>query len=216
MANNSRILGSTSSTTDPADTSAARLRPAPPSPCSAKSPTPARSPKSATAPTGAPARSLPSPPRSTLAFSLAHSQGSPGSWSTFSCRAVISIQLPSTARALTRQLSWQPCLNAHREAPSKPPWQRRYPSVCGSPSRFTSLPTCLHGRYDETPEAVHATGNPGLPAIRTRGQGKSPWHILAQQGFEVPRQSPLTRSSDGGRGRYRTADRWCVKPELYH
>jgi hypothetical protein len=20
----------------------------------------------------------------------------------------------------------------------------------------------------------------------------------------------------GGRGRYRTADRWCVKPELYH
>jgi hypothetical protein len=37
-----------------------------------------------------------SPPRSTLASSLAHSQGSPGSWSIFSCRAVVSIQLPST------------------------------------------------------------------------------------------------------------------------
>jgi hypothetical protein len=27
---------------------------------------------------------------------LAHSQGSPGSWSIFSCRAEVSIQLPST------------------------------------------------------------------------------------------------------------------------
>ena len=33
---------------------------------------------------------------------------------------------------------------------------------------------------------------------------------------------PLANSVDlkwnntGGRGRYRTADRWCVKPELYH
>ena len=46
-------------------------------------------------PTGATAGSPPSPPRSTLASSLAHSQGSPGSWSIFSCRAVVSIQLPS-------------------------------------------------------------------------------------------------------------------------
>ena len=27
---------------------------------------------------------------------------------------------------------------------------------------------------------------------------------------------PLTCGDNGGRGRYRTADRWCVKPELYH
>jgi hypothetical protein len=26
----------------------------------------------------------------------------------------------------------------------------------------------------------------------------------------------LTCANPGGRGRYRTADRWCVKPELYH
>jgi hypothetical protein len=26
----------------------------------------------------------------------------------------------------------------------------------------------------------------------------------------------LTYKNLGGRGRYRTADRWCVKPELYH
>jgi integrase len=30
------------------------------------------------------------------------------------------------------------------------------------------------------------------------------------------RLMPLTRNDNGGRGRYRTADRWCVKPELYH
>jgi hypothetical protein len=83
---------------EPADTSAGHQRPTPPSPCSAKSPTPAQSPKSATAPTDATAGSPPSPPRSTLASSLAHSQGSPGSWSIFSCRAVVSIQLPSTKR----------------------------------------------------------------------------------------------------------------------
>src|SRR4051812_31582704 len=80
----------------PAGTSAGQRKPTPPSPCSAKSPTPARSPKSTTAPTGATAGSLPSPPRSTPASSLAHSQGSPGSWSIFSCRALVSIQLPST------------------------------------------------------------------------------------------------------------------------
>ncbi len=72
----------------------AHRRPTPTSPCSAKSSTPARSPKSATAPTGATAGSRPNPPRSTLASSLAHSQGSPGSWSIFSCRALVSIQLP--------------------------------------------------------------------------------------------------------------------------
>jgi hypothetical protein len=31
-----------------------------------------------------------------------------------------------------------------------------------------------------------------------------------------PQITALTCNNNGGRGRYRTADRWCVKPELYH
>jgi hypothetical protein len=44
--------------------------------------------------------------------------------------------------------------------------------------------------------------------------------FLAQRGFAVEarldRDMSLTCWNNGGRGRYRTADRWCVKPELYH
>jgi hypothetical protein len=46
------------------------------------------------------------------------------------------------------------------------------------------------------------------------------WHTLGTTG--VRPQHPisswmrLTCMNIGGRGRYRTADRWCVKPELYH
>jgi IS30 family transposase len=72
-------------------------RPAPTSPCSARSPAPGRSARSASAPSGAAAGSRPNPPRSAPASSPARLQpGSRGSWSIFGCRAVISIQLPTT------------------------------------------------------------------------------------------------------------------------
>lgn len=43
------------------------------------------------------------------------------------------------------------------------------------------------------------------------------WH-LAGTGCrdQQPENIGLTCTDIGGRGRYRTADRWCVKPELYH
>ena len=81
----------------PLDTSAAPHWPAPPSPCSARCPAPARSPRSACPPPAAAGGSQPSPPRSAPASSLARLEpGSRGSWSIFGCRAVVSIQLPST------------------------------------------------------------------------------------------------------------------------
>ena len=71
--------------------------PTPPSPCSANNRSPARSPRSTRPPTGAAVGSQPSPPRSTPASSPARLRpGSRGSWSIFSCRTVVSIQLPST------------------------------------------------------------------------------------------------------------------------
>ncbi|MDT5068210.1 MAG: uncharacterized protein QOK02_4365 [Mycobacterium sp.] len=46
------------------------------------------------------------------------------------------------------------------------------------------------------------------------------WQLLAQRGFSIDtklrRCNSLICVNVGGRGRYRTADRWCVKPELYH
>jgi hypothetical protein len=43
---------------------------------------------------------------------------------------------------------------------------------------------------------------------------------LAHWGFirqaRLDRGMTLTCENTGGRGRYRTADRWCVKPVLYH
>lgn len=37
-----------------------------------------------------------------------------------------------------------------------------------------------------------------------------------EEAFYGAPNEALTCGGDGGRGRYRTADRWCVKPELYH
>jgi site-specific recombinase XerD len=46
------------------------------------------------------------------------------------------------------------------------------------------------------------------------------WHTLGTTGVCPQAKSThdmaLTGVNTGGRGRYRTADRWCVKPELYH
>ena len=42
--------------------------------------------------------------------------------------------------------------------------------------------------------------------------------LSAQRGSALPpaKSVDLKWNNTGGRGRYRTADRWCVKPELYH
>jgi hypothetical protein len=80
-----------------AHTSAARRWPTPPSPCSANNQSAAQSPRSRPPPTCEAVGSQPSPPRSTPASSLARLRPeSRGSWSIFSCRTVVSIQLPST------------------------------------------------------------------------------------------------------------------------
>jgi hypothetical protein len=46
------------------------------------------------------------------------------------------------------------------------------------------------------------------------------WHIIGTTGVrecdQVEPRKSLICMNVGGRGRYRTADRWCVKPELYH
>jgi hypothetical protein len=62
------------------------------------------------------------------------------------------------------------------------------------------------------PQAALARNRPG---VRT-----PVGTFLPQRGFARQAQSDrgvtLTCTNIGGRGRYRTADRWCVKPELYH
>ena len=100
----SRIRGSYPSASDP-DRARSYLggssRPTPPSPCSANNPSPAQSPRSTPPPTCAAVGSQPNPPRSTPASSLARLRpGSRGSWSIFSCRTVVSIQLPPTRGAV--------------------------------------------------------------------------------------------------------------------
>jgi hypothetical protein len=45
------------------------------------------------------------------------------------------------------------------------------------------------------------------------------FRMRGDQGYELVRDALrewLRCNKFGGRGRYRTADRWCVKPELYH
>ena len=67
-----------------------------------------------------------------------------------------------------------------------------------------------------------STSNQTDLPYRFRGAGKRPasWHTLGTTGvLKISRtfdHRPLSWVFDGGRGRYRTADRWCVKPELYH
>jgi hypothetical protein len=85
--------------TAPADTSVAHRWPTPPSPCSANNQSAAQFPRSRSPPTCAAVGSQPSPPRSTPASSLARLRPrSRENWSIFSCRTVVSIQLPSTLR----------------------------------------------------------------------------------------------------------------------
>jgi hypothetical protein len=45
-------------------------------------------------------------------------------------------------------------------------------------------------------------------------QSHHPLHL--RSAVTYGRSVPMTCINTGGRGRYRTADRWCVKPELYH
>ena len=40
--------------------------------------------------------------------------------------------------------------------------------------------------------------------------------LMAQRGVDHRDVNRVDLDKHGGRGRYRTADRWCVKPELYH
>ena len=42
-------------------------------------------------------------------FAVITSQGSPGTWSIFSCRALVSIQLPSTVRCRSPCAVVRPC-----------------------------------------------------------------------------------------------------------
>ena len=100
-ASSSLILGSNLSATDlssAAHTSADYRWPAPPSPYSARSPSPARSARSASDPPVSADGSQPSPQRSAPASSLTRLEPGPrGSWSIFGCRAVARVQLPSTS-----------------------------------------------------------------------------------------------------------------------
>jgi hypothetical protein len=65
-----------------------------------------------------------------------------------------------------------------------------------------------------TPASFVADGRQQVGTLKMR------WHILGTTGVlkisvNLGRKA-LNWGFDGGRGRYRTADRWCVKPELYH
>ena len=94
--------------TAPAHTSAAPRWPTPPSPCSANNPSAAQSPRSRSPPTCAAVGSQPSPPQSAPASSLARLRpGSRGSWSIFSCRTVVSIQLPSQISSTPQPSRWR-------------------------------------------------------------------------------------------------------------
>ena len=58
------------------------------------------------------------------------------------------------------------------------------------------------------------------PGTQSTGCANPAGTLLAQWGFirqaRLDRSMTLNCENSGGRGRYRTADRWCVKPELYH
>jgi hypothetical protein len=60
-------------------------------------------------------------------------------------------------------------------------------------------------------------GTGGAPSVSLATTWPSAvWARGLRSAVTYARLVPLTCNNFGGRGRYRTADRWCVKPELYH
>jgi hypothetical protein len=90
----------------------------------------------------------------------------------------------------------------------------RQPMVrgCGLPaSRSMRLPSAIRWRRAETSAKYR------MPRAASLGHS---WDIGHPTSIRHRPQSPRKLAPawgfGGGRGRYRTADRWCVKPELYH
>jgi hypothetical protein len=88
-------------------------------------------------------------------------------------------------------------------------------AVGGAPLRSPrSLPPTL-SRPPETPRMVS-----GLRSCRPTSKHWDTRRTLAARRHSTPLAVADKYYVDlqqiGGRGRYRTADRWCVKPELYH
>jgi hypothetical protein len=72
---------------------------------------------------------------------------------------------------------------------------------------------------DDDRRASHAIDRGAPPGVRHRVSDPA-GTLLAQRGFTRQARSglcmPLNCINTGGRGGFRTPDRWCVKPELYH
>ena len=69
-------------------------------------------------------------------------------------------------------------------------------------------------------EFLHTWQRPRRPQQSIDRVCEFSWHTLGTTGVacqtRLDRPTALNCINNGGRGRYRTADRWCVKPELYH
>jgi hypothetical protein len=119
------------------------------------------------------------------------------------------------------------------------PWMTRSASISTfmslrkrSPGMgISSRPVIESERVEgNTAQAVHEVGHQcGVPhaLVRMTYEARSiaylcepPWHTVGTVAFvshaSAAADTTLTSNYIGGRGRYRTADRWCVKPVLYH
>ena len=64
-------------------------------------------------------------------------------------------------------------------------------------------------------QRVNAIASRNATKVRRKHSRDIDWNSAIQR-FQQMIEDEETMSNIGGRGRYRTADRWCVKPELYH
>lgn len=111
----------------------------------------------------------------------------------------------------------QAALRTRVEAPCGPHASGRSARPSGASTTGQTGRPCRHTGSTTQSELPRSPPRPPMRASMlgercTRDAAQAPNRASAP----AQPESGLGASRDGGRGRYRTADRWCVKPELYH